>query len=259
MTNRSFFNSFNSLLVTLGAGTLLVAASNGCNAQIATVLASEDAGGSSSQDDSSLPDAGALPNAGAAGDCAAGGGICLPEGQSAPPTHQMATADDGTCAEGQVCWLPIETTATSQVCSSDQDCNSEASISALHGKCFFGICQCNPGFYVQSNGKCAPTPQPSCLTHPSASCSSGETCPAGSLAGTGEMNMWCGDDTPAVCCTPKTACQGPVREAPGGQWESVELVCCTPKDGTKPPICVNGFQTCGAGLVPTLKEDGCGG
>ncbi len=192
-----------------------------------------------------------------AGDCAARGGVCLPKGAAAPPDRRPAGPGEGACGGGDVCW--VKATPASGRCATHPECNPDPTISALHGECFFGVCVCKAGFHVQPNGKCDKPPPPECAKQGGKCFQQPATCPAGNLSGTDDLNRTCGDFVEAVCCSPEAACKGPrkVDGGGGGVEVPVGFVCCAPNDALRPPACVNGWQTCPAGLTPVALPGGC--
>jgi hypothetical protein len=143
---------------------------------------------------------------------------------------------------------PIDAAAPGDLaCATDQDCNEDPSISALHGQCFHGICICTTG-HVQPSGKCGPTPPPDCAAHGGTCRQEPATCAAGELQGEHDTNMSCGDFIAAVCCMDATTCKGP----------TVDLVCCGASATPYEPTCVNGWKTCSAGgPTPRIRSEGC--
>ncbi len=219
----------------------------------------------SALEDASGPDAGdasvieASPDAGPdAGDCGARGGVCLPQATSAPPNRRPAGPGEGACAGTDVCWVPVSAPAPS-ACTSDPECNPSPTISAIYGRCFFGVCVCNAGFHVQASGKCDRPEPPPCADQ-GGKCyqqQKNPTCPAGQLEGTRALNRTCGDLILAVCCTPEAACKGPTKPA-GASSVPLRFVCCAPNDTQYAPACVNGWQTCLEGAVAAALPGGCG-
>ena len=79
--------------------------------------------------------------AGSAGLC----GSTDATGAAARFDHPHGLACDGT--KGTTCWVPVVSSGA-PVCYNDPGCNEDPSVSALLGKCVYGICVCNNG-YVQ--------------------------------------------------------------------------------------------------------------
>lgn len=187
--------------------------------------------------------------------CEAKGGKCIPEGASAPPSYQPdknGLACDGT--KGTTCWVPVVGTAA-PVCYGDSGCNEDPSVSALLGKCVYGICVCNNG-YVQPSGKCGGTPPPECTKQAGTCRQMPATCNSGELASDSSTNMTCGDFVEAVCCLPSGSCKGGAQEAAGAGWFPVDFYCCNASKVQSPPICVNGWKTCRPGETPTSNPGG---
>ncbi len=173
--------------------------------------------------------------------CVAGGGVCLPEGESAPPNRM--TSPEACDDEGHVCWVLVPAGA---VCEQDHDCNEDPEVSTLHGSCFSGVCICTVG-YVQPGGKCAAAPPGDCGAHGGTCRQDPAECAAGELRGELQTNASCGDFVPAVCCVPSASCQGPA-----------DLVCCGAAASPYEPLCVNGWKTCGPGApTPRSRDEGC--
>jgi hypothetical protein len=231
----------------------------GCNAKLATVLSSEDPASSPGADASySGPsiDGGIVDASTSISDCKKLGGVCLPKGESAPPTYKPSLT--GQCTGTDVCWVPEGTTSpTGQACVNDQDCNPSPEISALHGQCFHGICVCNIGS-VQASGKCGSTIT-DCVDQGGTCHQQPATCPTGKIKSNESTNMTCGDFVEAVCCHDPAKCKGPAIEVAGSGWVPVDFVCCAPNDAAVAPICVNGWLTCPANHAPVDKsKGGCG-
>jgi hypothetical protein len=229
----------------------------GCNAQVATVLESDDAGTTTpAGDGGSTFEAGSSAEGGSAPDCATKGGECLPAGVTPKSLKRKANPGEGSCAGSDVCWLPpLTTPGSTPVCYNDAGCNEDPSMSSLAGTCFGGLCMCKPGFHVQPSGKCGATAPTTCAggtcrQEPAA-------CAAGELEGSTETNMACGDFIAAVCCSEQALCKAPSREAAGAGWFSFEMLCCAPNGGASAPICVNGYQTCRSGETAVDKKFGC--
>jgi hypothetical protein len=183
---------------------------------------------------------------GAKGDCEAKGGMCVGPDATPPPTYRKANAGEGTCANGDACW--VKDVGPSTVCTTDKDCNGDPSVSSLWGKCFYGLCMCKQGFTVQPDGKCGTKAAPDCKGQGGTCRQEPATCQAGELASGMDVDMSCGDFIPAVCCQKAGSCKG------------IDFVCCMPNDAIEPPICVNGWKTCPATGMPFLKDAGtCGG
>jgi hypothetical protein len=272
-----------------GAVVLLVG-SAACNAQVATVLSSDagdgvspDGGGGGGGGGGAVcaadPDCNDDPNANALwGSCTGGACVCRPgftkqpsgkcgtsttgsvdcstkggkcvDGHSKPPDgYRLAGAGEGTCSGSASCWLPI-TTVPAGVCSKDQDCNNDPSVSALWGTCFYGVCMCHAGHTVQANGKCDTAPPPDCMTQKGTCRQAPAQCQAFEIGSEQSTNMSCGDVTEAICCNSVKLCKGPARQAAGGVSAGVAFVCCPGNDGTVPPICVNGWTVCPSGSSP---------
>ena len=124
-------------------------------------------------------------------DCVAKGGLCL--GKSTPPqNYRPAGKGEGTCAGTAACWVPVGT-APVPVCFNDQQCNGDPSVSALWGKCFYGVCMCNAGYTVQPSGKCHTPPPPECATQKGTCRQMPAECLADELGSGPETEMSCGD------------------------------------------------------------------
>lgn len=249
-----------------------------CNAQVATVLNS----------DAEAPEASTTTPDGGGGD---GGGACCPRDPAPSGCMNLGGSSKDGCSKtcdffcsenwrvekddaGCEVWRydtrapkPGETSTCQQqppvgpVCYSDKDCNSDPSVSALWGRCFYGVCTCTKGYSVQANGKCAATPPPDCPAQSGTCRQQPATCHSDELVvGTPAGDMSCGDVVPAVCCQKTSACKGPAREIPGGGYSPVDMVCCTSSGTAQPPICVNGFETCDAGTTAVINNGGspCG-
>ena len=126
----------------------------------------------------------------------------------------------------------------SGACATNEDCRS--------GTCFANECVCNEDSFVQPDGRCGPTPPPTCAIQ-GGSCKRGPTCTTGAIQGSREMDLSCGDFVAQACCFDAGACQ-----------DSRAFVCCPdPGDGEIAPICVNGWTTCKADQVAkTPSADG---
>ena len=245
------------VLVAAAAGAL--GAMGGCNAQLATVLVSDDGATVPSTNDGSSPECpnGVCPDGGTSADgststsdCVKLGGICLPKGESAPPTYKPAGPGQGTCAGTDACWVLASGTPVGQACVKDQDCNASPEISALHGECFHGICVCNTGT-VQPNGKCG-SAVTECKNQGGTCHQMPATCPTGKIESDQSTNMTCGDFVAAVCCHDPSSCKGPSING-----KPVEFACCGPIGG-QGPICVNGWLTCPAQYTPVdTSKGGC--
>jgi hypothetical protein len=219
------------------------AAVTGCNAQIATVLSSDDAGSTVP------PDAAGAPADASSGDgattaaCAARGGVCLPAGTSAPPDRRPDA--DVPCEGTDICWVLVE--SGDSACTTDAECNEDPSVSSLRGECFHGTCVCQAPYHVQPSGKCAETPPPNCPASGGTCRQVPAECQATELAGSADMHLSCGDETPALCCVPTASCKA-----------SVDFVCCGASASPYEPSCVNGWKTCaGPGPWPRLRQEGC--
>lgn len=189
------------------------------------------------------------PNdAGGADPCVAKGGMCIGKDQTPPPSYQTS----GTCTNGDVCWVPV--TTTMGACTGDPDCNENPAMSSLSGKCFFGVCMCNIGLYVQPNGKCGKTEPGGCTTSGGKCRQTPATCQAGELPGALPTNMSCGDFVEAVCCFPGAGCKAPTKAG-----ANVDFKCCMPNDAIEDPICVNGWKVCPQGGDAKTDTSGCGG
>lgn len=187
--------------------------------------------------------------------CEAKGGKCIPDGSSPPPTYQPdknGLACDGT--KGTTCWVPVAATGA-PVCYNDPGCNEDPSVSALLGKCSFGICVCNNG-YLQPSGKCGGTPPPECTKQAGTCRQMPATCSAGELESESSTNMSCGDFVEAVCCLPSGACKGGGREVAGAGWVPVDFYCCNASKVQSPAICVNGWKTCRPNETATSNPGG---
>ena len=255
MRIASLLPSFGVVLLALPFVAL------GCNAKVATILESDEAGAGPGTTGDPSSDAGtttmADSSAGAVA-CSSKGGKCLPIGDVPQSPHRKADPTEATCAGTDVCWIPTATNPTSPVCSNDAGCNDDPSVSSLWGSCFGGLCICNSGYTVQPNGKCGKLPAPECQTQPSGKCyQQPATCPAAMFESTNETNASCGDLIAAVCCFPEATCKGPSVEVAGGGRTPIEMVCCAPNDASSPPLCVNGWQTCAPGGTAVDKKLGC--
>jgi hypothetical protein len=161
------------LLALLFGATLV-----GCNAQIAQILGTDDAG--------AAPDSGPGREAG------------IVEIDASTPPLPGTDADASTTTDGGV------------ACTKDHECNFDLTMSSLAGSCFNGVCICKVGYYVQPNGKCGSTAPPSCPNQGGTCRENPATCQTGELEGDYETNMSCGDFQPAVCCTPAASCHAPI-------------------------------------------------
>ena len=141
------------------------------------------------------------------------------------------------------------------VCYNAQGCNGNNAISAQMGDCNYGICFCREGFTVQTDGRCNVAPPPDCLAQ-QGTCRN-NNCMATELVSANATNLSCGDLVEAFCCNAKSTCTGGAQEAAGAGWVPVELECCSRKGGTRPTICVNGWQTCPSGTAPIRKGSTC--
>jgi len=251
--------SFFVLFAAAGAGAI---AMGGCNAQLATVLSSDDAATQPGTGDSSVPpecppnafcstDSGTTADGATQSDCEKLGGVCLAKGESPPPTYKPAGPGQGTCAGTNVCWVIESNTPIGQACVNHQDCNPSPEISALHGECFHGICVCNIGT-VQPNGKCG-SAVTECKTQGGTCHQMPATCPTGKVESDQPTNMTCGDFVAAVCCHDPSACKGPSING-----KPVDFTCCGPAGGGHAPICANGWKTCPAQYTPVdTSKGGC--
>jgi len=233
----------------------------GCNPKLATVLESDEAGaapGTGGNDPSAEGGTTTVPDGGtSAPACETKGGKCLPLGETPRSPQRKANPGEASCPGTDVCWLPLTSKPTSPVCYDDPGCNEDATVSSLWGACFGGLCICNPGYTVQPSGKCGKLPAPDCTTQAGKCTQQPATCPSGSLESTNETNTSCGDLIAAVCCFSAATCGGPSVEVAGAGRTPIEMVCCAPNDALKPPICVNGWQTCQPGLTAVDKKFGC--
>lgn len=176
--------------------------------------------------------------------CADAGGICLPEGDPAPPTYERSPLP---CEATKVCWVLVGSTPPPP-CVTDQDCNENATMSALMGSCFEGMCMCNAPYHVQPNGKCGSALPPDCQSSGGSCRQEPAQCESGELEGNADANMSCGDFVPAVCCYAKVQCK-----------TTVDFVCCGASTQPYEPNCVNGWRTCaGLGPTPMLRKATCG-
>jgi hypothetical protein len=189
-------------------------------------------------------------------DCVAKGGVCISNDLPAPPTHRPAGPGEGTCAVG-VCWVPTGTPPV-PVCFNDGQC-AGSPLAVPQGQCFFGVCVCVGNFTVQPNGKCNTPPPPDCATQKGTCRQQPAECLADELASAQETEMSCGDLIEATCCNKKAVCKGPAREVAGSGYVPVEFTCCAPNDAIHAPICVNGYQTCPKGDTPVAKPGTCPG
>jgi len=227
-------------VLLLTAALVAIGGETACGAKI------DDAGGTSPAGDgggASAADGAAADGGSGSPDCAAHGGECIPQGQAPKSPHRQAGPGEGTCAGGDVCWLPVSTVYP--VCAQNSDCNEDPRVSTLWGQCFQGVCVCHSGYSVQPDGKCGPTALADCAGQ-GGTCFQGETCPQGKqaeIAGSAGTNMTCGDFVAAVCCFTAGSCKGP----------TTPFHCCTPADGDEAPICVNGWLTCEPGDAPSAN------
>jgi hypothetical protein len=204
---RAFLSSF------FASGLLLA-----CNAQIAQVLESEDAG------TSPAADAGPAPYHDRGRDAA------LPEDAGFGPIDGGPITDGGKVA-----------------CTLDHECNFELTMSALAGKCWNGICICDVGYFVQPNGKCGKDEPGDCATQGGTCRTNPSACQTGELETHFYTSMKCGDIQPFQCCVPAANCYAPV-----------DIVCCGAAAQYYEPTCVNGWRTCaGGGPEPRLRSQGC--
>lgn len=186
-------------------------------------------------------------------ECTTKGGVCTAAGDSAPPNRRPAKEGEAQCAGGGTCWLPLG--GGVPVCYNDQGCNPSPSISALYGKCMYGLCHCLPGYTVQLDGKCNTAPPPTCPIQ-GGTCR-GNNCAADELMSANVTNATCPDDVETFCCNKTSSCVGGGQEAAGAGWVKVDFECCSKTTGQNPPICVNGWQTCPAGTSPVPKGSIC--
>lgn len=236
MRRASSWSAYLAPIVVIASTTgLALLAAPGCDGKIeAGAEPAGDAG-------SGAPEAGEESGTTTA-TCAARGGVCLPEGESAPP-NRVPSAEP-LCEAGHVCWLPVP--AGDEPCAEDADCNEDPAVSAMHGTCFSGVCVCTVG-YVQPSGKCGAAPPGDCAAHGGTCRQDPAECEAGELQGELETNSSCGDFVPALCCVPVDACKGPA-----------DLVCCGAAASAYEPLCVNGWRTCGpAAPTPRTRQQGC--
>lgn len=232
---RSDSSTIGRLVVVASTAVLSLLAPLGC--------AREGTTGRTPVDDSgaSEPDAG-TEEAGTTSACAARGGVCLPDGESAPP-NRMPSAEP-LCEAGDVCWVLVPT--GTEACVTDVDCNEDVAISALHGACFEGVCVCKFG-NVQPSGKCGPASPGDCAAHGGTCRQDPAECEASELRADLDTNTSCGDFAPALCCVPADKCKGPD-----------DLVCCGAAADPYEPLCVNGWKTCGAAApTPSTRQQGC--
>lgn len=242
-----------SLFLLLSLSVLSTAA---CGARVVNVLDGDDGS-------TALPDGGGGDGAPAgdaapepatdsgSSDCESRGGVCLPEGESAPPTYRRAGAGEASCGSGAACWLLV-TPEGDTACTIDAECNPSPTISTLYGSCFQGICVCKTGYHVQPNGKCAPAVPGDCKSQ-GGSCVTIAGCATGQVEGTAAANLSCGDFAPAVCCyrqdTQPSQCKGPSADS---------FQCCAPNDASHLPVCESGWITCPADHAPVKAGVGCG-
>ena len=190
----------------LGGAALLA-----CNAQVATVLASTDGG--------------------------------------TEPTDGGEVAIDGTIVTDATFGptLPDATPPgpdSGVVCTQDQHCNFDLTMSALAGSCFEGTCVCKFGFYVQPNGKCGKTEPPTCAQQGGTCRTNPAECEDDELEADFGTTQKCGNLH--RCCIPKTQCYAPV-----------DIVCCGAAAQYYEPNCVNGWKTCATAPMPRLRSQGC--
>lgn len=163
-----------ALLSLLLGGAILA-----CNAQIAQVLESEDAG--------TVP-------------AEAGGGPVdgtIVTDASFGPKFEDASPDAATDGGKRACNL-------------DHECNEDLSMSSLAGSCFQGVCICKSNFYVQPSGKCGVTEPPLCAAQGGTCRTNPADCESSELEADFKTTMKCGDIQPFMCCLPKTECYAPV-------------------------------------------------
>lgn len=202
------------------ASLLLFLGLTACNAQIAQVLASEDAGATPLE-------AGSPKDAG---------------------TTEIDATTSFDAGNGDSDGGP----APGGICSKDQDCNDDQSVNALWGTCFMGQCFCKSGNSIQPDGKCAPGNPPGC-TSSTANQSTGTCrqnpaeCQQNEMQGSYWSTMTCGDLVPVVCCIEKTKCTS-----------FFDVVCCGASSTPYEPVCVNGWKTCDPG-APTPRVRGNAG
>lgn len=160
--------------------------------------------------------------------------------QSVPPD---AAAPDASSSSAADAGAP----PSSKVCTVDQECNEDPTMSSLAGTCFQGVCICRANMFVQTSGRCGSKPPADCATLGGTCRQAPAACAAGELEGAEPTNRSCGDFVAAVCCLPATACRA-----------AVDLVCCGASTTPHEPICVNGWKTCGAGgPTPAIRQNGC--
>jgi hypothetical protein len=150
-----------------------------CNAQIAQILGSEDAG---------------APQDGGSAD-----GPVVIEVDASRPTRPDTGADASTSIDSGVV-----------ACTKDHECNFDLAMSSLAGSCFQGVCICKVGYYVQPNGKCGAQEPPSCTTVGGTCRKNPAECQAGELDAHYYSTMSCGDIMPAQCCIPAASCYAPI-------------------------------------------------
>jgi len=190
-----------------------------CDAQIAQVLASDDAG-------TSPADAATGPN---------DAGIVEVDATITPP-DAGSNSDGGPPPGG--------------VCGKDQDCNDDQSVNTLWGSCFMGQCFCKSGNSIQPNGKCAPGNPPSCTAgnSPGTCRQTPAECQQGEMEGSYWSTMTCGDVIAAVCCYEKAKCTS-----------FFDVVCCGASSTPYEPVCVNGWKTCDPGApTPRVRNSNNG-
>ena len=86
-------------------------------------------------------------------------GSCVGCGRSSPPAAAPETTEpQAKPAAEDPANTPGRPQGKRAPCVQDQDCNGEASVSALHGRCIFesGVCECNAGFVLSPDGYCQP-------------------------------------------------------------------------------------------------------
>lgn len=94
------------------------------------------------------------------------------------------------------------------VCSTDPDCNDDASASSLWGTCVAGVCACHPGFSKRPNGKCnVEASAPSCAAKGGMCIPPGTAAPKSYRAGAPGEGTCSGG---AACWFPVIVGSGPV-------------------------------------------------
>jgi hypothetical protein len=151
-----------------------------CNAQIAQVLESEDAG--------TIPGG---PDAGPGGEQTSDGG---PQADATV----IVTKDGGVVDGGK------------RACNLDHECNEDLAMSSLAGACFEGVCICKVGFHVQPSGKCGETEPPLCAAQGGTCRTNPAECGGSELQADFGTTMKCGDIQPFQCCLPKSECYAPI-------------------------------------------------